>query len=180
MENINILKKFITPLTFIVIGAVARIIPHAPNFAPIGAMALFGAAYMNKKQAFILPILAMVLSDFVIGFDSIPMRLIVYGTFIIMVLIGLWLKSHLNAKNVIFSSLSASCLFFITTNFAVWAFGSMYPHNFGGLTESYFLAIPFFRNTVMGDLFYTGAFFGGYEFLKNFSNVGRAAWAQKL
>jgi len=179
MENFNLLKKLITPVTFILIGAMARIIPHVPNFTPIGAMALFGGAYMSKKQAFLLPILAMILSDFVIGFDSVPMRLTVYGTFIIMVIIGLWLKNHLNVKNVLFSSLGASVLFFVTTNFAVWAFGSMYPHNFGGLTESYFLAIPFFRNTLAGDLFYSGAFFGGYEFLRNISTFRRVVWAQK-
>lgn len=167
MEIKHVLNKLITPATFILIGTVARIIPHVPNFAPIGAMALFGGAYMNKKQAFVLPILAMILSDFFIGFDSLSMRLTVYGSFLLMVSIGLWLKNHLNAKNVIFSSLGASILFFVTTNFAVWVFGSMYPHTLGGLTESYFFALPFFRNTLAGDLFYSGAFFGGYEFVRN-------------
>ncbi len=167
MAIINLLKKLVTPATFILIGAIARIIPHVPNFAPIGAMALFGGAYMNKKQAFILPILAMILSDLFIGFDNLPMRLTVYGSFLLIVAIGLWLKNHLNAKNVIFSSLGASVLFFVTTNFAVWAFGTMYPHTLNGLIESYLLAIPFFRNTLAGDLFYSGAFFGGYEFVRN-------------
>jgi len=179
MEIKHLLNKLITPATFVLVGALARIIPHTPNFAPIGAMALFGGAYMSKKQAFILPMLAMIISDLFIGFDSIPMRLTVYGTFLIMVVIGLWLKNHLNAKNVLFSSLGASVLFFVTTNFAVWVFGSMYPHTFDGLTESYFLAIPFFRNTLTGDLFYSGAFFGGYEFLRNISTFRRVVWAQK-
>ncbi len=167
MENHNILKRLVTPITFILIGAIARIIPHVPNFAPIGAMALFGGSYLNKKQAFFLPIFAMILSDFVIGFDSLPMRLTVYGTFLVMVVIGIWLKKHLNLTTVIISSLSASVLFFVTTNFSVWIFGSMYPHNIGGLGESYFFAIPFFRNTLLGDLFYSGVFFGGYEFVQS-------------
>lgn len=178
MEIKHVLNKLITPATFILIGAVARIIPHAPNFAPIGAMALFGGAYMSKKQAFFLPILAMVVSDFFIGFDSLPMRLTIYGSFLIMVIIGLWLKNHVSLKNVVISSLSASILFFITTNFAVWAFGSMYPHTLRGLTDCYFLAIPFFRNTLAGDLFYSGAFFGGYEFLRNLNIFRRGALAQ--
>lgn len=177
MENIKLLKKLVTPITFILIGAVARVIPHAPNFAPIGAMALFGGAYMSKKQAFILPILAMILSDLVIGFDSIPMRLAVYGSFLLIVLMGLLLKKHLSPKNVVISSLSASILFFATTNFAVWAFGSIYPHTIAGLTQSYFFAIPFFRNTMAGDLFYSGVFFGGYEFL--FNTFRRGVLAQR-
>lgn len=171
----HLLNKLITPVMFILIGAVARLLPHAPNFAPIGAMALFGGVYMGKKQAFTLPILAMILSDFFIGFDSLPMRLTVYGSFLVTVVIGFWLKKHLNSKNIIFGSLAASVLFFMTTNFAVWAFGSLYPHTLSGLTESYLLAIPFFRNTVAGDLFYSGAFFGVYNLLLNISPKERLA-----
>jgi len=163
----NLLKKLATPTTFVLIGAVARVIPHVPNFAPIGAMALFGGAYMSKKQALILPILAMIFSDFIIGFDSLPMRLAVYGSFLLIVLAGMFLKNRVNIKNTILFSLTSSILFFVITNFAVWAFGGLYPHTFTGLTECYFLAIPFFRNTLFGDLFYIGAFFGGYNLILN-------------
>jgi hypothetical protein len=98
------------------------------------------------------------------------MRLSVYGSFILAVFIGFWIKNHKSPKNIIFASLSCSILFFVITNFAVWAFGGLYPKTIEGLSESYFLAIPFFRNTVMGDLFYSGVFFGGYEFVKKFVN----------
>lgn len=164
MEIKHLLNKLATPVTFVLIGAAARVIPHPANFAPIGAMALFGGAYMNKKQALTLPILAMILSDFVIGFDSIPMRLTVYGSFFLIVLMGMFLKKRVSVKNTILFSLSASILFFVITNFAVWAIGGLYPHTITGLTESYFFAIPFFRNTIFADLFYNGLFFGGYEF----------------
>jgi len=167
METKHLLKKLVTPVTFILIGAVARVIPHVPNFAPIGAMALFGGAYMSKKQALTLPILAMVLSDFVIGFDSLPMRLAVYGSFLLIVIMGMFLKNRVSAKNTVLFSLGSSVLFFVITNFTVWAFGGLYPHSLTGLTECYFLAIPFFRNTLLGDLFYSGAFFGGYELISN-------------
>lgn len=179
MEIKHILKKLIAPITFVLIGAVARLVPHAPNFAPIGAMALFGGAYMSKKQAFTLPILAMIVSDFFIGFDSIPMRLTVYGSFLIMVGMGISLKKRLSPTKVVLSSLAASLLFFITTNFAVWAFGTLYPHSFAGLSQSYFMAIPFFGNTLLGDLIYSGLFFGGYEFLRNFSISRLSALVQK-
>ena len=162
----KILQKLIQPTTFILIGVVARVLPHPANFAPIAAMALFGGSYMGKKQALVLPIMAMVLSDLFIGFDSLPMRLTIYGTFLIMVLIGFWIKNNKNTKNIIFASLFSSVLFFATTNFAVWAGGIMYPKTLAGLANAYTLAIPFFRNTILGDAVYTGLFFGGYEFAK--------------
>lgn len=165
MELKHLLNKLATPATFVAIGAIVRIIPHIPNFAPIGAMALFGGTYMSKKQALILPTVAMVLSDLVIGFDSFPMRLAVYGSFILIVIIGMFLKNKVNLKNTVLFSFSASILFFLITNFAVWAFGGLYPHTILGLKQSYFLAIPFFRNTILGDMTYSGLFFGGYEFL---------------
>jgi hypothetical protein len=163
----SLISKLTQPAIFIAIGAVSRIIPHTANFTPITAMALFGGAYMSKKQALTLPILAMVISDFVIGFDSLPMRLSVYGSFILAVFIGFWIKKHKNSKHIILASLFSSILFFVITNFAVWAFGTMYPKSISGLMECYLLAIPFFRNTILGDLFYSGAFFGGYKFIQN-------------
>jgi hypothetical protein len=177
MANKHLLEKLVAPITFIAIGAVARILPHAPNFAPIAAMALFGGTYMTKKQAFALPIVAMVLSDLAIGFDNTYMRLTVYGSFLIMVLIGIWLKKNLKPINIVASSLASSLLFFITTNFAVWGAGNMYPKTAAGLLQAYFLAIPFFRNTILGDLFYVGSFFGTYYLLQNF--LHRKAFAEK-
>lgn len=172
----NLLKKLTTPVTFILIGLVARILPHPANFAPIGAMALFGGVYMSKKQALILPIAAMILSDFIIGFDSLPMRLTIYASFLIMVLIGFWLKKHNKFGNIVIASLAGSLLFFLATNFAVWAFGALYPKTIGGLTECYLLAIPFFRNTILGDFFYSGVFFGGYNFIGNLAGKNNRVW----
>lgn len=169
----SLISKLTQPAIFIAIGAISRIIPHPANFAPITAMALLGGVYLNKKQALTLPILAMILSDLFIGFDSIPMRLSIYGSFLISVLIGFWIKNHKSTKNIVFASLFSSILFFVITNFAVWAFGTMYLKNLTGLGECYLLAVPFFRNTVLGDLTYTTVFFGSYEFLKSFSKKKR-------
>jgi hypothetical protein len=172
----NLLNKLATPLTFILIGVVARILPHPPNFAPIGAMALFGGTYMSKKQSLIVPLTAMIVSDLFIGFDSVEMRLTVYGTFLLIVGLGFVLKKHVNTKNAVFASLAASLLFFITTNFAVWAFGSMYSRTPGGLIECFTLAIPFLRSTVMGDIFYTGVFFGGFSLVSNLARKNNRIW----
>ena len=172
----KILSKLITPFTFIAVGVVARIFPHPANFAPIGSMALFGGAYMTKRQALTIPIMAMILSDVFIRFDSLPMRISVYGSFLIAVLIGFWIKKHKNAGSLIAASLFSSIIFFLITNFSVWAFGSLYPKTSFGLIESFTLAIPFFRNTILGDLFYSGIFFGGYELVTN--NALPKVWAQ--
>lgn len=163
----HVLRKLITPTTFILIGAVARIIPHAPNFTPIGAMALFGGSKMNKKQALVLPILAMIVSDFFIGFDSIISRLTVYGSFLLIVMIGIKLRKNPKPHKILASSLLASILFFVITNFSVWAFGSIYTKDLAGLIECYTYAVPFFRNTIMGDLFYSFTFFGGFSFAQS-------------
>ena len=164
-----LISKLTQPLTLIAIGAISRVIPHPANFAPIAAMAIFGGVYLNKRQALTLPILAMIFSDFFLGFDSVPMRLSVYGSFLLTVLIGFWIKNHKNSKNIIFASLFSSVLFFVITNFSVWAFGSMYPRSISGLMECYLMAIPFFRNTILGDLTYIGVFFGSYELLASFA-----------
>ncbi|MBI5451909.1 hypothetical protein HY945_00430 [Candidatus Gottesmanbacteria bacterium] len=147
----------------IISGVVARLLPHLPNFTPIAATALFGGVYMKKRYAIIIPLVAMFVSDIFIGFHA--MMPYVYGSFILTGLIGMYLHTHKNVQNVAAAALISSILFFLITNFGVWA-GGMYARNLSGLLESYVMAIPFFRNTLLGDLFYTGAFFGAYELVK--------------
>lgn len=159
----SIITKLFQPTTIVIFAALLRLLPHMPNFAPIAGMALFGGVYMNRKQALFIPILAMIISDIFIGFDSFPMRLAVYGSFLIIIGIGFWLRNHRNYKNIAAASFMSSLIFFLITNFAVWAFSGMYANNLFGLSQSYYMAIPFFRNTIVGDLFYSGIFFGGYE-----------------
>lgn len=178
----NKLKKLINPLLIIFIAAILRLIPHVPNFAPITAMALFGGVYLNKRYALIVPLLTMLLSDYLLLYVSpfgpnhfnfshiyFPQALwygntilAVYGSFLISGLIGIWLRKHKTITNIIFASLVASLQFFLITNAAVWVNG-MYDRSIIGLWESYIAGIPFFRYTILGDLFYIGVFFGSYE-----------------
>ncbi|OGE82758.1 MAG: hypothetical protein A3B10_01890 [Candidatus Doudnabacteria bacterium RIFCSPLOWO2_01_FULL_44_21] len=148
---------------FILLGAVMRVIPHPANFAPIAAIALFGGVYLDKKQAVIVPLLAMAISDFFIGFDSMQSRLMVYGSFMLIGFIGLWVKRRKNIATVMGGSLIGSVIFYLITNFAFFYSPTMYPHNWQGVIASYINALPFFRNTVLGDLFYVGVLFGVYE-----------------
>lgn len=171
----RIFEKLSNPAIFVLVAAILRLVPHAPNFAPIGAMALFGGAYLGRRYALALPIAAMFLSDLFIGFDGITSRLTVYGTFLVIGLIGLWLRERKSFQNVVLASLAASVLFFVTTNFGVWAFGTIYPRTVEGLVACYVAAIPFFRNTLAGDLFYTGVFFGGYALVSKFAHFSKPA-----
>lgn len=155
------MDKLINPFLIILFAVTLRLVPHVPNFAPISAMALFGGTYLNKKYALAVPIIAMFVSDIFLGFHST--MLFVYGSFTLTGLIGIWLRKHKSLKNVVLVAISSSLIFFVITNFGVWLEGRLYPLNLSGLIESYFLAIPFLRNTFLGDLFYTGLFFGSYE-----------------
>lgn len=151
----------LSALFIIVFAVVLRLVPHPPNFAPIGAMALFGGVYLNKKYALVVPIAAMFVSDMLIGFHRTMG--FVYGSFLLTGLIGLWIKNHKRVGYIVGASLMSSVLFFLITNFGVWLTGSLYPKTFDGFMQCYLLAVPFFRNTLIGDLFYTALFFGAYE-----------------
>lgn len=163
MEKIT--PRFWILTIMIFAAAFVRLLPHPPNFAPIAAMALFGGAYFNKKSfAFSVPLIAMFLTDAIIGFHS--GMWIVYLSFALIVVIGMLMLKKVSIKNVVLASVTASLSFFIITNFGVWAFGTMYPKNIAGLVECYIAAIPFIQNTLLGDLFFSGVMFGIFEFAK--------------
>jgi hypothetical protein len=155
--------EFTITIFLIFIGVIFRFFPHPPNFTPIGAIALFGGAYLSGRIALVLPLLAMLISDLFLGFYSWRLMLIVYLSFLICVLLGFKLKKNRKWYRFLGYSLIGSVVFYLLTNFAVWAFTSWYPKNLNGLLQCYFLALPFFKNTILGNLFYTGLLFGAYE-----------------
>lgn len=164
----NKIFKFIIALAFILvfvlIGVSLRLLPHPPNFAPIAAIALFGGVYLSRKVALILPFAVLVISDiFLGGYYHFPLMVSVYGSFLIIVFLGFLLKKYKKWYTIGGSAVLSAVLFFIVTNFAVWAFSRLYPLTFTGLMQSYLMAIPFFKNTLLGNLFYTTVFFGVYE-----------------
>ena len=94
------------------------------------------------------------MGDYFIGFYDVKLMAGVYLSFILVGLIGLFVKKHKNIGNIISGTVLGSVLFFVITNLAVWAFYSWYPHTLVGLGQCFAMAIPFFRGTLMGDLFY--------------------------
>ena len=147
-------KKHFVIALIMVLAAISRLIPHPPNFAPVTAIALFSGFYVtNKLLLYTLPIGIMMLSDLFLGFSSISY--FVYGAFLVVSFIGNLSKNPKILK-IVPSILLSSISFFIITNFGVWIIGG-YPKTWSGLATCYTMAIPFFKNSLMGDLFYTGA-----------------------
>jgi hypothetical protein len=160
--------NFITAALLILFAAFSRLVPHPMNFAPIAAIALFSGAYLNKKYAFFIPIAAMLISDAIIGFYSGIEW--VYGSFVLIALIGFWLKKRIDGKGagrktayIAGTTLVSSILFFVVTNFGVWTSGMMYEMSFKGLILCYTMAIPFFRNSLASDFIYAAVMFSVYE-----------------
>lgn len=144
----------------ILMAAAFRIVPHPPNFSPVAAIALFGGACLaDRRIAFVIPLAAMVLGDLVLGFSSVTP--VIYASFAATVCIGFRLRSRRGPVGVVAHTLAASVMFYLTTNAAVWILTDMYPHTGAGLAACYVAALPFFHNTLLGDLGYSSTLFLG-------------------
>lgn len=158
MESTIINKKNLIIAIIMLAAVLTRLVPHLPNFTPVTAIALFGGLYIsNKILAYALPLIIMFISDIFLGFSSIT--LFVYSGFMLVTLIGT-LRKKPNILTIFMGSLS----FFIVTNFGVWLLG--YPKTWTGLVECYTLALPFFRNSLLGDFFYSGIMIIGFNFIQ--------------
>jgi len=158
-------KSMTTAITILLIllGFVARLVPHPANVAPIAAIAIFGGLYLPARYSIILPLTGLFLSDLVIGLYSLPIMLAVYGGFAVTGGLALVARRRKSLGTVVGATLGGAVIFYLLTNGAVWAFGTMYPHTLSGLFESYRMAIPFFRNSLIGDFFYVSILVGAYE-----------------
>lgn len=147
-------------IILILSGVLLRLVPHIPNVAPIGAIALFAGTYVSLEYGLITLFSTLILSDMFLGFH--PTMTWVYGSYVLILGLRYMFRKNTTPRTLAVFSLLSSFLFFIITNFGVWISTMMYPKNLQGLIDCYVLAIPFFRNTIIGDLVYTGLFFGGY------------------
>ena len=157
MSNSYLSKKQLIIIAFMLIAVLFRLVPHLPNFTPVTSIALFGGLYFsNKTLAYVAPLFIMLLSDLFLGFHSIS--IVVYAAFLFVSFIGTQSKNP-----SVFAILLSSISFFVITNFGVWLIS--YPKSWVGLVECYTLAIPFFRNSLLGDFFYSGVMILGYNFV---------------
>lgn len=170
----------------ILLAVISRFVPHMPNFAPITALAIFAAANMEWKKAFGITFAARFISDIFIGFVSWPLMVAIYASHLVGILFGVWIKRSAGPRpaslqaghgptlqgqrtpwfKIIASSLGASAIFFLVTNFAFLY--KEYSHTWSGIVLAYANGLPFLRGTLLGDLSYTAALFGAYELVKYF------------
>jgi len=156
----------------ILAAAASRLIPHPPNVAPIAAMALFGGAHLaDRRLALLVPVAAMVASDLIIGLHTLAP--LVYASMALIACIGFWLRGRASVARVAVATLAGSVVFFLITNFGVWLWGTLYPHTPAGLATAYAAAIPFFRNTLIGDALYAAILFGGFALVQRSAMAAR-------
>ena len=169
MKSLSI--RLITLTAIILTAALFRLVPHWPNFTPVAALSLFGAATFERKWlGLVAPLAAMLLSDALIGFHSSMGA--VYLSFALTWLLGLWALRKLTVGRIAAASIASSVLFFLITNFAVWYGSTFYPQNLPGLITCYVSGLAFYNGTsfflngMAGDLFFSTLLFGGYHLLQ--------------
>ena len=163
----------------IVFAALMRLAPHPWNFTPVAAMALFGGAALRKPLfAFGVPLAALAASDLIlnrmlVGNALAPPNPWVYGSFLLIGLLGFSVSKRRGVGTLAAASLGGSVLFFVLTNFGMWSSGLLYPRTMAGLATCYTAALPFFANTLAGDLFWNAVLFGGFYAVSRMAD-GRA------
>lgn len=158
---------------------VARLLPHPPNFTPVEAVALFGGVYVaDRRLAFLLPLLALLLSDLVLGFAVYSYGLVysgmafVYASTALITALGIWwLRQQVTVTRVATGAVASAILFFVITNFGVWLTSGLYPHNASGLLACYIAALPFFHYTLAGALGYSALLFGGFTLARRYARA---------
>lgn len=154
-------------------------VPSLSNFSPVGTIALFGGAYFTKKYwAFVVPILALWLSNLVLNnvfykqwypTFSFGFEAAVFISFALVVLVGIVTLKKVNLTNLLGANLLGTLVFFIVSNFFVWTAGEIYPQTFDGLVSCYTMALPFLKNTLMSNLIFSAIMFGAFEYAQSTS-----------
>ena len=171
MKSTYLSQQLITVSAIIALLALFRLLPHWPNVSPVAAMALFaGTYYADKRVAFIVPFLALFLSDLFLGLHNT--MIFVYAGFAVTVMIGFVLKNRVTITNTAFAAISASVIFFLITNFGSWLSSGLYAKTSTGLMQAYAAGVPFFQNSLLGNLVYSAIIFGAYYWLQK-------SWLQK-
>ncbi len=165
MEKIlQIHRKEIFPISLILILALARLIPHPPNFTPIIAVAIMSSYFFkNIYLSFATLLIAMLLGDIFIGFYA--NMSFVYLSLCLITFIFFKINLQINYKSLFIFGFFGSVIFYLISNFGVWFLDDLYEKNFRGLMSCYFLAIPFFKNTFFSTLIFSYSAFFGYKYL---------------
>jgi hypothetical protein len=170
----TISPRFLTIVGFVLAGAALRLVPHPPNFTPIGAMALFGGVYFaGTASAYGIPLAAMLLSSTLMGYGVDAGTAFIYAGFVATTLLGRLVRTRRTPLTIAGAAFGGSLVFFILSNLGLWMFGAIYPTTPTGLLACYEAAIPFFGATLAGDALYTLLLFGGFALAERFIPILR-------
>ncbi len=178
-QKLNSSSSYLVILAVLIaLGVAGRLLPHPPNFTPMAAIALFaGFIFIKRYMAVVAVISTMLLCDY-FAFGSLSASwfgsksmFVVYIALLFPIVFKNFLQKKLGVLRIFGAALASSSVFFLATNFAVWAFSPMYEKTLEGLVLCYTMAIPFFQNTVAGDLIWSGVIFGTYFALRNYSHL---------
>ena len=144
---------------FIVLAA-SRFVPHPPNFTSLIALSFYVPVFFGVK---LIPavILSFAITDIFLGYHNT--LFFTWGSVLIIGIISKYFVKSLLLR--ISGALFGAAIFFIVSNFGVWLSG-MYPFNFSGLTETYFMALPFFGYSLISTLVFASIIETVYYFFK--------------
>lgn len=152
----------------ILLGILGRLIPHPSNFTPVGAVALVGGSKLNGLSRWMIPFIALIISDILLeifyGTQAFSFSTpFVYASFAISIFFGRFINGNNRYVKLGGFAFLASVQFFIITNFAVWMEGLIYPKTLSGLYACYLMALPYFQNSLLGDLCWSFGLFAVIE-----------------
>lgn len=151
-------QTWLVILALVAFGVLFRLLPHEANFAPVAAIALLSGAVLERHYALLVPLGILAISDAMIGsYSSISFT---WTAFILIAGYGMLFRHSSFGKRVLLGGVGSALIFFIVSNFGVWVASGMYPPTLAGLIDCYYMAIPFFRATLVSDLVYSGLLFG--------------------
>lgn len=178
-STLNMSRRLIFLLTFFFVSVTlcTRFLPHAANATALGALALFAGVYLPRRWAIVVPLAVLLLSDAWLGGYELPVMLSVYGSFAVITGMGVWLRQSSPVVRSIIGPIASATFFFLVTNFAVWAATPLYVKNGAGLLHAYLMAIPFWRNMLVGDILYASLFFGIAVVIQNIHFKNKAVTA---
>ncbi len=152
----------------VLLALLARFAPHPANFSPVFGALLFGGARLKGRDSVWFPVALLAASDIVLTTQVYGMRLdwtepVLWAAFAAVALIGRLLRNRGSLRTLVAAALAGPTAFFLISNFGVWLGWRMYPATWEGLLACYVAALPFFRNSLLSSLLFSGVLFGAYE-----------------
>ena len=161
-------------LLLVVAVALARLLPHPANIAPVGALALFSGAYLTRRWFYMVPVAALLVSDWMLGFYHAGVMAAVYGGFLAAACIGRGMLRGRDQGARIVGAVGVGALaFWFISNFGVWL--AHHPKTAAGFLRCYVDAVPFLGRSLLGDGLYAALLFGAYKLTRRIVAVRLAS-----